>query len=192
MELPKANAHEDMPGVKPAKSFTWTSRRHLAAVALSLVCFVLDFATKHWARLSLTSHVSQQLIPGLIKLTLVTNSGAAFSLGENNALAITMLSTAVFLFLLFWSAHRCGKNGLLEELGMAVVLGSAFGNLFDRYRYGRVTDFLEFDFISFPVFNVADALIDLGICLVLLSIFKDQSIGKNDSLYKTAYKNDSD
>jgi len=55
---------------------------------------------------------------------------------------------------------------------MAMVIGAALGNLVDRYIYGRVTDFLEFEFVSFPVFNVADVLIDIGLVLAIISMMR--------------------
>jgi len=54
---------------------------------------------------------------------------------------------------------------------MGCILGGAIGNLIDRFNHGQVTDFIEFAFISFPVFNVADALIDVGIVLLFFSIW---------------------
>jgi signal peptidase II len=75
---------------------------------------------------------------------------------------------------LFWY-HRQLKRGFqsrLEQYGLAIVIGAALGNLLDRYLYGRVTDFLEFAFVSFPVFNLADVMIDIGIGLIILSTFK--------------------
>lgn len=59
----------------------------------------------------------------------------------------------------------------LEQLGMSIVIGSAAGNLLERLVHGKVTDFFEFAFINFPVFNVADALIDTGIVLLLISAY---------------------
>ena len=131
------------------------------------------------ARQHLSLNLSQPFLPHLIKLTLVLNSGAAFGLGKNNGLLITILSTAVFCWLLFWYVSRF-KNSetsdsqpyrFIEQLSFGIILGAAFGNLFDRCLHGRVTDFLEFEFISFPVFNLADVLIDIGIGLMMLSIF---------------------
>jgi signal peptidase II len=155
--------------------------RHLIAILVALLCFVLDMASKTWARASLSPQVSQWLLPPLLKLTLTTNCGAAFSLGEDHAQVVIIFSTAVFALLLIWSCRRYRSitHPFLEELGMAIILGAALGNLVDRYTYGRVTDFLEFASINFPVFNLADVLIDVGVGLVLIAMLRKRvTLGK--------------
>lgn len=157
-----------------AENVLASPRRHVVALLLAFCCFAIDIATKTWARSCLPERESVAFLPPFLKFTLVTNTGAAFSLGQDNGQAVAIISTLVFLVLFIWSIARYKSNNapLLEELGMALVLGSAFGNLIDRYLYGRVTDFLEFDFIKFPVFNMADVLIDVGIGLVLITLFR--------------------
>jgi len=122
----------------------------------------------------LPENESRQFLASFLRLTRVTNTGAAFSLGQGYAQTVTFISTVVFLILFFWSIrrYRSSTHSLLEELGMAMVIGAALGNLVDRYIYGRVTDFLEFEFVSFPVFNVADVLIDIGLVLAIISMMR--------------------
>lgn len=140
--------------------------------AVALFCFVIDVISKQWARTHLVSGITQQLIPGIIQLTLTANTGAAFSLGSGNAILMSSLATVMTLALIAWSIKRELTESsvpLIDRIGMGCLLGGAFGNLFDRLARGRVTDFLEFGFVSFPVFNAADALIDVGIGLLILS-----------------------
>jgi len=114
---------------------------------------------------------SQPFLPPFIKFSLVTNTGAAFSFGSDNGLMVLIIASLVFLLLIFWY-HRRLKRGFesrLEQYGLAIVIGAAFGNLLDRYFYGRVTDFLELTFVKFPVFNFADVMIDVGIALIIFS-----------------------
>ena len=174
MEPNQANANQQKAVGKPVVT---VCSRHLVAVLVAACCFALDFFTKTLARANLPSHESLPLFPSIIRLTHVTNTGAAFSLGHGNGPIVTFVSTLVFLTLFVWSVKRywAGKNSFLEEIGVAIVLGSALGNLIDRYLYGRVTDFLEFEFMRFPVFNVADILIDVGLVLILIAMFKKGS-----------------
>jgi signal peptidase II len=150
--------------------------RHLLAALVALTCLSIDSFTKAWARAYLPEGESLSFVPPLLKFTRVTNTGAAFSLGHGNGQVVAILSSLVFLGLLAWSIKRykTREHPLLEEIGFAMVLGSAFGNLLDRYFFGRVTDFLEFQFIRFPVFNVADVLIDVGIGLILISMLRNK------------------
>ena len=69
---------------------------------------------------------------------------------------------------------------------MGCLLGGAIGNLIDRYTVGQVTDFLEFTFVSFPVFNVADALIDVGIGCLFIAMY----LLKRDEIKLHAAKNE--
>ncbi|PWT97405.1 MAG: signal peptidase II [Candidatus Melainabacteria bacterium] len=146
--------------------------RHWLAVLVAFTCLSVDLFTKAWARSYLPENESLPFLPPLLKLTRVTNSGAAFSLGHGNGQAVALISSLVFVGLLAWSIkrYRSEDRPLLEEIGIAMVLGSAFGNLLERYYFGRVTDFLEFQFIHFPIFNVADLLIDVGIGLILITM----------------------
>lgn len=82
---------------------------------------------------------------------------------------MTLVASLVTILLIVWICKEEGSAGsLFAILGAGFLLGGALGNLWDRFTIGHVTDFLEFVFISFPIFNVADILIDLGICLILI------------------------
>ena len=171
MEPNQANANQEKAVVEPVIA---VRNRHVVAFLVALWCFAIDIFTKTLARANLPNQESLPLLPSFIRLTHVTNTGAAFSLGQGNAQAVTFIATLVFLLLLIWAVrrYRTGNNAFLEEIGVAIVLGAALGNLIDRYIYGKVTDFLEFEFIHFPVFNLADVLIDVGIGLVLIAMFR--------------------
>lgn len=173
MESNQANAKREKPVVNSIAA-VWG--RHLLAVLVALACLSTDSITKAWARSCLPENESVPFLPQFLRLTLVTNTGAAFSLGHSNGQAVAIVSTIVFFVLLAWSIKRykISDRPLLEEIGMAMVLGSAFGNLLDRYLFGHVTDFLEFQFIRFPVFNVADVLIDVGIGLALIAMMRNR------------------
>jgi len=74
------------------------------------------------------------------------------------------------LALIAWAVKRELGNTpvhMLDRFGLGCLIGGALGNLFDRFTRGRVTDFLDFTFINFPVFNVSDMLIDAGIGLLI-------------------------
>lgn len=108
-------------------------------------------------------------------MILTSNTGFAFSIGQGHQLIAQGIAAAVFLSLLIVYIRRYmlsqEQHPGLEQLGLSIVIGAAFGNLLERLCYGRVTDFFEFVFINFPVFNVADVLIDVGIGLILISTY---------------------
>lgn len=147
---------------------------HLLSVCAALSGFLLDFVSKNWAVRALRFGESRQFMPSFLQFSLVSNTGAAFSLGHAHGTLVLLTATGVLLGLVFWFCLRL-KNGFesrLEEVGLAIIIGAAAGNLVDRYKFGFVIDFLEFTFVQFPVFNVADVLIDVGIGLVALSVFR--------------------
>jgi signal peptidase II len=143
------------------------------ALALSVViaAFGLDFASKIWARQNLIPGTTVPFLPPLLKLTIDTNTGAAFSMGNNQGYLVGALATVIFIVICVWFFKRMqiGFDSNLERFGVAILLGGALGNLCDRYMYGRVTDFLDFMFMDFPIFNLADVLIDIGVGLIIIS-----------------------
>jgi len=133
---------------------------------------IVDAASKLWALSNLQLGDSKPLIPGILQLTLTTNTGGAFGIGREFGPLMTILPIAICGGIICW-IHKREKSGahlaLLECIAFGLVVGGALGNIADRLFRGKVTDFLEFAFVSFPIFNVADALIDVGIALLIIS-----------------------
>ena len=163
-----------------SNSFRW-----FQAPLAALVCLVLDFWSKRWAESNLHLHETKPFIEGFLNLNLTSNTGAAFSIGKDFGLGMTALATLVTIGIIAWYIVREReeeKPPALERIGIGCVLGGALGNLIDRYSKGSVTDFLDFAFVEFPVFNVADALINVGIGFILIAhlyfLFKEKSSTK--------------
>ena len=104
-------------------------------------------------------------------LTYVRNTGAAFSVFSGGVSWLRWLSLIVSLGLIAFAlfGNRLSK---LEQIGYGFVLAGALGNGIDRFLFGYVVDFFDFRLINFPVFNVADIAINLGIFFLLLTSFK--------------------
>jgi signal peptidase II len=120
------------------------------------------------------------IIPGIFHLSHVLNTGAAFSLMENwppNAVRLGLIAFSVFaaiiVLVLLW---RTGRALTLTSVALALILGGALGNLYDRIRFHHVVDFLAVKIYHYnwPDFNVADSCIVIGACLLLLEIFRPQ------------------
>lgn len=137
---------------------------------------VFDQVTKAAVRASLSLGESRSIIPGLLDLTHVQNTGAAF--GLLNAVdfpykpAVMMGIAALALVAIAVYASQLGFHERLARFGLALILGGAFGNLIDRARAGHVVDFVDIYWGSthFWAFNVADAAITVGAALVLLDM----------------------
>lgn len=145
-------------------------------VASAAVAYLADRASKDWALSSLELHRETHWLHPFLDFYLVKNSGAAFSMGKDNSQLVLVVAVATTVCLIVWSFYRlytqtrAGQNAPLERIGAGLIAGSSLGNLVDRFTQGRVTDFLQFGFFDFPVFNLADALIDVGIVLLFIQM----------------------
>lgn len=141
---------------------------------IALLALVIDQLTKWWvvSNFNLTTPPeSLPIIPGVFHFTYVTNSGAAFSLFSENGAWLRWLSLAVSfgLMALAWFGPVQNK---WEQFGYGCILGGALGNGIDRFAAGEVVDFLDFRLIRFPVFNMADVFINIGIICLLIAAFR--------------------
>ena len=144
---------------------------------VSLIVIFIDQVSKYLVRISIEPGQIIKLSPKLIWLTLVQNTGAAFSFSFGNPLLNRILfitiSIIAIVFIIYLSAKS--KNRL-EVFSFALILGGAIGNLIDRILMGSVTDFIWCDFpdiimTRWPVFNVADSSIVIAIGLMIISTF---------------------
>ncbi len=102
--------------------------------------------------------------------TYVINTGAAFSFFRGQVEILRWISLIVSLLLIafVWFTPRLT---LLEQLGYGFILSGAIGNGIDRFLFGYVVDFLDFRLINFPIFNLADVFINIGVLLLLIASF---------------------
>ncbi len=145
--------------------------------AAAVLLFVLDRITKDLIKAHVSLWDAWAVIPGLVNIVHTENPGIAFGMLANlenpwrNVLLIgfSMLVLAIISAVLL----RMGGQGMLLRMGLALVMGGALGNLFDRIVHGTVTDFVEFHVGEhyFPAFNVADSAITIGACLLLLDMW---------------------
>ncbi|HCX86521.1 MAG TPA: signal peptidase II [Gammaproteobacteria bacterium] len=150
---------------------TRTNRRALFAL-ISVLLIVLDWGSKVWLQALLASTGPLEAFPGL-RFIIVYNQGAAFGLlasagGWQRGLLISLAAgVMVYLGWRLWAA-RPDESRL--NLGFAMILGGAAGNLIDRAHYGHVVDFIDLYAGSWhwPAFNVADMAITIGAGLVIL------------------------
>ena len=138
----------------------------------------LDRLLKGWAASSLTLSDPRPLLGQAIRLTRVHNVGGAFGIFPGNGTLFVVVSSIVALIVLFFIARGRYHSRLLNT-GLALVLGGAVGNLIDRLYFGYVLDFFEVR--GFPVFNLADACVTVGVGLILIRTFlggeKDRTSG---------------
>ena len=135
---------------------------------VGLLVFVLDQLSKLLVPRILSSQASLPVIPKIFHITLVRNTGIAFGLFKGNSpwlFLIIALSVAFLLILSF----RLRLSSRLTQVAYGMVLGGALSNFFDRALRGGIIDYL--DFRVWPVFNIADFSISVGVGLFFIAIW---------------------
>ncbi len=140
----------------------------LAVYLIGLLVLFFDQLTKFWVQNSMLPRDSIPLIPGVFHLTYVQNTGAAFGFLRGKTLFFIVVAVLVLGFIIFL-APRLSREKPLLGLVFGLLLGGALGNLIDRIRFGYVIDFL--DFRVWPVFNIADMAIVVGVCFLIWEIW---------------------
>src|SRR3954468_21722118 len=153
--------------------------RKLRYLLVSLAVIVLDQWTKWRVEAHLPHHSTRPVIPGLLNLTHVRNTGVAFGLfasdggggGGGWLLTLLGLGALIAVGLYFWFTPSRDRVLLVA---LALVVGGAVGNLIDRVASGAVTDFLDvyIGIPHWPSFNVADSAISVGIVLMAIDSFR--------------------
>lgn len=147
----------------------------LTSSFIILIVFIFDRISKEWIKNRMFLGESLEVFP-FFSVTYIRNTGIAFGLGQNNNLFFIFLSSIllVFLFALLVYWEKMKINDLKLKIAFSLIIAGALGNLFDRFLYGSVIDFLDF-FVGryhWPAFNIADASICAGAFLFVLSQMK--------------------
>lgn len=137
---------------------------------IGFVSLMLDQLTKYWVMQGMKLGQTIPLWPDVFHFTYVTNKGAAFSLFSESGGWLRWLSLIVSLGLIALAVFT--RLDRWEQAGYGFVLGGALGNGIDRFVAGEVVDFLDFRLIRFPVFNLADIFINVGIICLLIATFR--------------------
>lgn len=138
-----------------------------AFYGLALLIVLLDQGVKAWVRHALPQEgMSIPLWPGVFHITHTQNKGMAFSLLEGATWLLVIAALIVMSVIIVAQVRAGAKMPLLQGIALALPLGGAAGNLIDRVVQRYVTDLFDFQLIRFPVFNVADAAITVGIALL--------------------------
>ncbi|MBY6191831.1 signal peptidase II [Microbulbifer agarilyticus] len=155
---------------------------------LSLVVIVIDIATKVWAVERFMYGPPLQIIPGFLQFTYAENYGAAFSfLADAGGWQRWFFGAVAVIFsavVVVW-IKKLPADKRWEPMALALILGGALGNLWDRMLLGYVRDFISVYYGDwhFPVFNVADMAISVGAAMLLIELlfFKEKDEESNKS-----------
>ena len=136
---------------------------------LAVLLVVIDQAVKFAVRANIELGRSVPFIPCIMDLAYVQNTGAAFSILRQHTWLLTLTSAVVVLVMCYLVVKGFFKNAL-GRWSAALVLAGGMGNLIDRAVFGFVTDMFQTTFMDFPIFNVADCCITVGVPLLFLYV----------------------
>lgn len=129
---------------------------------IAALIVLLDQISKYFLTIRLSDGEAVRLLPGLLRMVYVRNTGAAFSVLSNMRWVLVAVSSVVIMLIIVGLIRYRDKIDRFGKLGLGFILGGAVANLIDRALFGYVADFFEFEFIRFAVFNVADVFITVG------------------------------
>lgn len=145
-------------------------------IIISIILLCIDQISKLLVVNLLTKTDSITIIKNFFYLTYINNDGAAFSILVGKRIFLILVAIIVIIMLI----HYIKKNNIqnkLEIVSLALIIGGSLGNLMDRVVRGYVIDFLDFKIFNynFPIFNLADTFIVIGVILLLLKELRKEN-----------------
>lgn len=139
---------------------------------LLLLLVGIDQITKIWARSALKGKADITVIPKFLSFSYLENRGAVWGIFQNKTVFLILLTAIIFLVVLFlyFKLPKISRYTPARILLVFIAAGG-LGNIIDRIIFGYVTDFIRFDFIDFPIFNVADMYITVCEIIALILLF---------------------
>jgi len=149
-------------------------QRYGILLTIATIALVADIVTKRLVEATIPLYSSVPFIDPYLSWTHTQNTGAAFSVLQNGGAFFIVVAVIVSALIIYY-APRLPTGDWLSRIALGLQLGGALGNLLDRLRQGYVTDFAHFQIpqigFDFPVWNVADSCIVIGVILLIISSF---------------------
>lgn len=145
---------------------------------IAFVSFILDFVCKFIITHILSFNDSIMVIRNFFYISLVKNTGGAFSIFTGSTFLLIVISFLI-LFGIFVYIYKNNIRNSSSLIGFGLLIGGAMGNLFDRIFYGYVIDYLDFKVFGYgyPIFNLADSFVVIG-AIILLFFTKEVRDGR--------------
>ncbi|MGT2750228.1 signal peptidase II [Streptococcus orisasini] len=117
------------------------------------------------------------VIPNVVSLTYLRNTGAAFSILENQQGFFTIMTIVVLGAAVYYLIKFMQSNKVWLLAGLVLIISGGLGNFIDRLRLGYVVDMVHLDFIDFAVFNAADSYLSVGVVLLIIALWREEKYG---------------
>ena len=141
------------------------------------IVIVALIALDQWVKFEIVKNIQlgevKPFIPKIVSLTYLRNTGAAFSILENQQWLFAVITLVVIGAAIWYlSKHIKGSVWLLSALSL--IIAGGIGNFIDRMRQGFVVDMFQLDFINFAIFNVADSYLTIGVLVLIVMMLKEE------------------
>ena len=149
---------------------------------LSLIVLVFDQILKFIIRSKLVLNETINVIANFFNITYVENDGAAWNILSGNKIILILIALLVLFFIFYYFIFN-KKLNKIEVIAYSLFIGGLLGNLWDRIFIGRVIDYLDFNIFgyNFPVFNLADICIVLGVLIIIINEIRGEINEKTNS-----------
>jgi len=160
-------------------------KSNLKLLSWSAIIILLDQMTKILISRSLSYGESISIIGNILKFTYIKNPGMAFGIQIGNRLFFTLFALIASIVILVY-LFRLKPENFLARFALASIFGGAVGNLIDRIAYKEVIDFIDIRIIRWPVFNIADIAVTIGmILLIAFVIFNNKDLESEEEQFET-------
>ena len=148
---------------------------------LTIAFLVIDIVSKLLVSILMVVNDSILVIKNFFYITYVRNTGAAWSIFSGETLGLIIVSLIIISFIIYYISKN-KPSTKIERAGYAMILGGSFGNLLDRIIYGYVIDFLDFNIFGYdyPIFNLADSFILVGVILIIIYTWRCENGNKSN------------
>jgi len=140
---------------------------------IAFIIVGIDQLTKYLTVQNIPLHETVEVIPSLLSFTYHQNTGAAWSILEGQMIFFYIVTLIVIAVIIYYM-QSYGKQDKLFAFSLSLILGGAIGNFIDRLFLQFVVDMIRLEFIDFPIFNVADMSLTVGVALMLIYLFYDE------------------
>nr|WP_321316037.1 signal peptidase II [uncultured Ligilactobacillus sp.] len=144
----------------------------LGYIFISFIILVIDQIVKWQIVIHIPLNTTISFIPHILSLSNVRNTGAAWSIFAGQQLLFFIISIIALIVMVVLLKRN--NHDKLFALALAFMIGGTLGNFLDRLRLGYVIDMFTLDFINFPIFNIADCALTIGVVLLIIALFKGE------------------
>lgn len=136
-------------------------------ILIIAVGLILDRLSKIYA---INNFIENPIKSPIINFAYLENRGAAFGILQDRRIFFLLITVGIVIYLIYYFVKNYKNNPLILNIALSFIISGALGNFYDRAFNGYVVDFIEFAFINFPIFNIADILVTIGCGLAIIYI----------------------